>query len=392
MLFVLRLGARRLLHRELDTAEALANLNALSGCDQETVAHGDTVNHYLGHVHPSQWAGLIHRMVFRLLRMKVLEKSRLLGHYLVAIDGTGQLAFSTRHCEHCLERVHNGKTLYYHQVLEAKLVTPEGLALSIGTEFIENTDPHASKQDCETKAFERLSERLKRHYRQLPICLLLDALYARGPVFERCRRNHWKFIITFKKGSMPALWREYLSLRRLSPKNRLRKFSADEARQQSFAWVEHLPHVDDQGRQYDLAAFQCLQKNDRGKWRRFAWLTNFRVNAANVQALANRGGRVRWKIENEGFNIQKNGGFALEHAYSHSDWQTKGFYLLMQIAHIILQLMERGNLLGPGGLAALGGLRNLSRRLAESLRNRLIGPDALDLAAVARIQIRLNTS
>ena len=30
-------------------------------------------------------------------------------------------------------------------VLEAKLVTPEGLAISIGSEFIENSDPKAAK-------------------------------------------------------------------------------------------------------------------------------------------------------------------------------------------------------------------------------------------------------
>jgi hypothetical protein len=36
----------------------------------------------------------------------------------------------------------------------------------------------------------------------------------------------------------------------------------------------------------------------------------------NVVALGNRGGRCRWKIENKGFNLQKNNGFNLEHACS----------------------------------------------------------------------------
>jgi hypothetical protein len=391
MLFLLRLGARRLLQGELDSAEALDNLNTLSGCRQEAVAHGDTLNHFLGHVPPAEWSGQIRRMIGRLVRMRVLEKGRLLGHYLVVIDGTGQLVFPQRHCEHCLEQVRDGKTLYYHQVLEAKLVTPEGLALSVGCEFIENTDPHASKQDCELKAFHRLAARLKKMYPQLPLCLLLDALYAKGPVFLCCRQNHWKFLVTFQKGSLPALWREYLSLRRLSPSHRLRKSSGAEDRPQHFAWVEQLPYVDDRKRRHDLAGFQCLEKDRRGRWRRFAWLTNFQVSVATVQALANRGGRCRWKIENEGFNIQKNGGFALEHAYSTGQWQIKGFYLLMQIAHLILQLIERGNLLGEGGAAALGGLKNLSRRLAESLRNRRLAPDALESQA-AGFQIRLNTS
>jgi hypothetical protein len=392
MLFLLRLGARRLLQAELDSAEALDSLNALSGCRQQGIAHGDTLNHFLGHVHPGEWAGQIRRMIVRLIRMRALEKARLLGQYLVVIDGTGQLVFSQRHCAHCLEQVRDGKSLYYHQVLEAKLVTPEGLALSMGCEFIENEDPHAPKQDCELKAFARLAASLKRQYPQLPICLLLDALYANGSVFARCQQNRWKFIITFKKGRLPGLWREYVCLRRLSPQNRLHSPSTPQRSAQSFAWVEHLPHVDEQQRCHDLAAFQCLEQDDRGRRRRFAWLTNFHVSQASVQALANRGGRVRWKIENEGFNIQKNGGFALEHAYSYGDWQIKGFYLLMQIAHLILQLMERGSLLGSAGVRALGGLRALSRRLAESLRNRRIPAEALDAASARCIQIRLDSS
>jgi len=389
LLFALRLGARRLLRNELETDEALANLNALSGCRQDSVAHGDTVNHFLGHVHPGEWSAVIRKMIVRLVRMRVLEKARLLGHYLIVIDGTGQITFHHRHCEHCLEQKHDGKTVYFHHVLEAKLITPEGMVFSIGTEFIENSDPKDSKQDCELKAFYRLAPRLNKHFPQLRLCLLMDALYSNGPVFDICRQNHWKFIITFKEGSLPALWREYRTLRRLSPQNR--KATAGDTTEH-FAWVEELPYVDDRGHHHDLAAFQQLQRDDKGKRHRFAWLTNFHVKQINVEALAKRGGRLRSKIENEGFNIQKNGGFALEHAYSYSNWQMKGFYLLMQIAHIIVQLVERGSLLGADALRAMCGPRNLARRLAESLRNRFIPAEAMDPAAAARMQIRLDSS
>ena len=49
--------------------------------------------------------------------------------------------------------------------------------------------------------------------------------------------------------------------------------------------------------------------------------------------LVNRGARLRWEIENEGFN--------LEHAYSTKNRRIKNYYLLLQIAHLILQLMEK---------------------------------------------------
>ena len=75
---------------------------------------------------------------------------------------------------------------------EAKLVGPGGMALSIGTAFIENTevparggrDAEAWKQDCEVTALRRLLPALKGACPQTPICLTGDALYACRPIIE----------------------------------------------------------------------------------------------------------------------------------------------------------------------------------------------------------------
>jgi len=388
MLFLLKLGSRRQARFELDSPQALANLNRLSGCAQETLAHGDTLNHFLSHVPPGEYDRLRRAMVQRLIRMKALDGGRLFGHFLVVLDGTGQLRFGQRHCEHCLTQNHQGGTQYYHHVLEAKIVTPEGLAISIGSEFIENARPKDTKQDCELKAFVRLAGKLKKDFPQLRLCLCLDGLYANGTVLDICRQNQWKYFITFMEGSMPAVWKEYRTLLELCPANRKTR-RTHLGLQQQFAWVENLEYMDDQKRTHRFNAFQCAEQSDAEN-KFFAWLTNFEITPENVAALGNRGGRCRWKIENEGFNNQKNGGFNLEHAYSTGDWQIKNFYVLLQIAHIILQLLERSSLLGADCKRLFGCLRNLARRLAESIRNCLIPPDALDIAAAAHIQIRIN--
>lgn len=390
MLFLLKLGARRQLGFVLDSPEALENLNRLSGCLQERLADHGTLDHFLGHVPPSELDRLRRLMVHRLIRMKLLDGARLFGHFLVSIDGTGQLFFREKHCDHCLTKTVDGKTQYYHHVLEAKLVTPDGLALSVGTEFIENSDPGATKQDCELKAFARLAPRLKKHFPQLLLCLCLDGLYANGTALSICEQNHWKYFITFKEGSMPAVWKEYQTLLELCPANR-KSYTTDQGVNQSYAWVEGMEYVDDQNRRQRFHAFQCREQNGEDK-RFFAWLTNFTIRPENVASLGNRGGRCRWKIENQGFNIQKNGGFNLEHAYSIAERQNKNFYVLMQIAHIILQLIEHGSLLGADCKRLFGSIRNLARRLAESFRNRLIPPEAIDSAVAATIHIRLDSS
>ena len=390
MLFLLKLGARRQSRFELDSPEALENLNRLSGCCQETVAHGDTLNHFLGHVPPGALHNLRRTMVRRLIRMKALYHGRLFGHFLVVLDGTGQFYFPRKHCDHCLTRTAKGHTQYYHHVLEAKLVTSSGLAISIDSECIENADPKATKQDCELKAFARLAPRLKKDWPQLRLCLCMDGLYANGTVLSACEQNGWKYFITFKEGSMPAVWKEYQALLELCPDNR-RSHTTERGAVQNFAWVRDLQYVDDRGRHQRFHALQCHERTSRDT-RFFAWLTNFTTRPENVVALGNRGGRCRCKIENEGFNIQKNGGFNLEHAYGVGERQIKNYYVLLQIAHMILQLIECGSLLSADCKRLFGSLRNLARRLAESLRNRLIPPEATDPAAARSIQIRLNSS
>ena len=160
--------------------------------EQMTPADG-TLNHFIGHVGADPFAVLRHKMVRRLIRMKALDGCRLRGRFVLAADGTGHLCFRKRHCEHCLEQKHGEKTIYMHQVLEAKLVSPSGLALSVGSEFIENpsefqdatgASEEQRKQDCELKALSRLAPVLKRDFPQARICLTADNLFACGRAIQ----------------------------------------------------------------------------------------------------------------------------------------------------------------------------------------------------------------
>ena len=103
-------------------------------------------------------------------------------------------------------------------------------------------------------------------------------------------------------------------------------------------------------------------------------MTNIYVRKNNILKIA-RGGRLRWKIENEGFNVQKNRGFNLEHPYSQDETAMKNLYLLLQIAHMISQLMEKGSLLKQKVQKVFGSATMLFEQLLEDLRTRPIGTD-----------------
>ena len=55
-----------------------------------------------------------------------------------------------------------------------------------------------------------------------------------------------------------------------------------------------------------------------GKIQTFSWITDFFLTKDNAMKIM-RGGRARWKIENETFNTLKNQGYNFEHNYGHGN-------------------------------------------------------------------------
>jgi len=378
-LFLLRLGSKRKISYKLATEEFLKNLATLTASYDEKTAHHDTVEYFLERLDPEEIYGVRQKMVYRLVRMKALEKYRLLEeYYMIAVDGTGHLVYKERHCPHCLTKEKDGEILYYyHNVLEAKLVTNTGLALSVETEFILNSDGQ-TKQDCELNAFYRMAGRLKKRFPQLKICLLLDSLYAAGPVIDIAEEYGWKYITVFKRGSMPERYDEFLKLKKLCPENEIETLK-DKA-SQKYSWVGDIGH---KGNFFNVIE---LDEATLDKQTRFVWLTNLKVEKSNIVKIA-KGGRLRWKIENEGFNIQKNRGFNLEHPYSQNETSMKNFYLLLQIAYIISQLMEKGSLLADKIQKVFGSVTMLFEQLLEDLRTK-----SIDVSFSNKpIQIRLSS-
>ena len=90
-------------------------------------------------------------------------------------------------------------------------------------------------------------------------------------------------------------------------------------------------------RSVNVAEFIMPEKQTE---RRFQWITNLEITKKKAVVFAVTG-RKRWKIENEGFNIQKNHRYDITHANSRNYNAMKNHYLLVQIADIILQLYEK---------------------------------------------------
>ena len=222
-------------------------------------------------------------------------------------------------------------------------------------------------QVCERKAFERLAEKLKKQYPRLPVCILADGLYPYKNAFKICEENGWKFIFVLQNKSLKTV-QEELTL------TRIRQPAA------VHYWVEKGWRITQEYRyqtgieyhkKYALNWVQCIETRNKMKQSKtpatklpaetscFEYVSNLLPEKKNIREIA-CGGRLRWKVENEGFNTQKRGDYKLEHKYCRKSYNgLKNYYTLLQIAHAINQLIEKGKL-----VTAI-----LKLRPKESLRN-----------------------
>ena len=307
--------------------------------EKEYLPHAVTVNEYLERLSPDELQKVQQKQVCGLIRSKAFYDARFQKKWLVIVDGTQTYSGSRKLNESCLERHYNKgtekETVNYHcDVLEAKIVFGESLIVSIASEFIENNGEDAvrqknmneeeRKQDCETKAFKRLAEKVKKAFPRLPIVLLADSLYASGAVMDICRENGWEFIIRYKTGSIPSITEEY----------------EDIPEKGKSGHAEYVNDIDYNGKPVNMLRF-WEEKVVKGETTRveFQWLTSIRITKKNAGKLA-EAGRKRWKIENEGFNRQKNWQGDITHACSWNRNAMKNHYLMTQIADMVKQLYE----------------------------------------------------
>jgi len=312
--------------------------------------HLDTVNNVLCELSNDKLEHVKMNLMSKLFEQKRLRDYRLLGkYYLIAVDATGVMSFDKRHCEHCLtKKSKNGTITYFHYVLEAKLITSTGLSLSLASEWIENPAGDFDKQDCERKAFIRLAETLKKQFPRLPICLVADGLYTYENAFDICEKYGWKFIFVLQDKSLKTVQEELTLTRRDKP-----KLECHTAKKNVRIKEEYRYHTDiEYHKKYSLNWIQYVETRNRitkdksvstePEISNFEYVTNFEPDKDNVREIAYNG-RLRWKIENEGFNTQKCGDYDLEHKNCRNSYNgLKNYYTLLQIAHAINQLIEKG--------------------------------------------------
>src|SRR2546421_3841584 len=251
----------------------------------------------------------VFKSVFRQLqRGKALEAMTFLdGHYLLAVDGTGYFSSKTIHCASCLHQVHrNGSITYCHQMLGAAIIHPDVRAvIPLMPEPIVKQDG-TDKNDCERNAAKRFVAKLRRDHPHLKFIVTEDSLSSNAPHIETLQHHDLHYILGVKEGDHAFLFNQVQAAERAGHVTYYERHDRAAGLRHRFRFVNDVP-LNESNANVRVNFIEYWEMG-ADKVQHFSWVTDLRVNKRNVYHLM-RGGRARWKIENETFNTLKNQGY-----------------------------------------------------------------------------------
>jgi hypothetical protein len=310
------------------------NLNSLFQINQ---APSDTyLRERLDLIDPTLIRKSFKKVFAQLQRGNALDQfSYIDGHYLLSLDATGYFSSTKIHCDYCCIKKygHTGEILsFYHSMLGGVLIHPGFKeVIPLPPEPILQQDGN-SKNDCEQNASKRMLENIRREHPHLKLIVVEDALYATGPHVKLLQQHKMKFIIGCKN-AYGYLFKHRMDLvteYEMTDENQVKhvfKFANDIALNSSHPDIK-------------VNVLDYYEINPKGKVRHFTWITDLLLTTSSVFKIM-KGGRSRWKIENETFNTLKNQGYHFEHNYGHGNKHLNTvFVYLMMLAFLIDQAQQ----------------------------------------------------
>jgi len=259
--------------------------------------------------------------------------------YLVSIDGTQYFTSENISCPYCLKKESKKTGIRFsHQVVAATMVCP-GVrqVLPLAPEPVQNSDG-SSKQDCEINAGKRLIKKLRQTHPKLKIIITADSLYSNQPFVDLLKKLGFSFILVAKPSDHQVLYQWFCDLKRMEGIQHL-QYKDPKGRTHLYEWVNQIPlNGTKDADNINYCEYTILD----GKKINYhnGWVTDIPIDSNNIIQLV-KGGRAKWKIENETFNTLKNQGYHLEHNFGHGKkYLAYNFLLFNFLAFLLHQIFE----------------------------------------------------
>ena len=336
-----------------------------------------------------------YKINYQMIRNKIYEDSKILGKYNLVLDG---VRFQKAHYEiskEWLNETKEGNTTWYLSMLELKLVA-NNMAISLMNEMIKNEDKKKEneteeeiknksieelKQDCELNASKRMLPRFRQTYPRLPVRIIADSLYPSIGLIELCEKENLEYIFVLKDKKIPTLLTEFLTLVSMPEGNR--EIMESNEKIVLTLWENE---IDYKGKEINVIR-QITKDKETGKYSKWMWITNREITRKNLYKIIYCA-KLRDYIENQGFREQKiTSGMDLEHVYSKDIKAIKVIYTIIQITHLILQIIEHSNICGEFN-EKYGSVKVFRRKFYAHLTETYINIELIQI----KIQIRFDKS
>ncbi len=350
--FVFRLSSRREMNRELTGAAINLQLQKIFP-ELDSIPHADTLSRLLEKINVNAIECAHIALIKQLIKSKKFKTLLIHKCLPITIDGCQKLFRNgLLHDSHWLQRMVGSKESkteqQYVYTIEANITLKNGLSIPLLTEYLSMNNNQLinsqSKQDCELTAFERLAERLKKHFSRLKFIVFMDALYATQSVMGILHRYHWEYVIKFSKTKL----KHFAKL--LNKKRRTKSMIPGQryylGRRQEFYWVNNIPYGYDWELMINLVS--CLERREKVKqstgeieikYSEHTWISSIPISIDKVHELLNLGARKKEAIE-DSINTEKNRGYQYKHLFSHNWNAMQGFHLLMRLGHAMNALSQ----------------------------------------------------
>jgi hypothetical protein len=318
------------------------NLHSVFGL--QSIPSDTQMREILDEVSPEQLRPAFKDVFRQLQRGKILEEYVFLeGCYLVALDGVEYFCSKKVHCDECMTRTHkNGEVSYYHQMLGAVIIHPDfSEVIPLAPEPIHRQDGQV-KNDCERNAARRWLKKFRKDHPHLAVIVTEDGLGSNAPHIRDLQEYHFHFILGVKEGDHKHLFEQFEQRVEAGEVQYIYEEDADSKANRTWMFVNEVS-INESNQDIIVNLLVYVEVDAAGEIHTWAWVTDLTLTADNVRQVA-RGGRARWRVENETYNTLKNQGYHFEHNYGHGyKHLAEVFAFLMMLAFLIDQVQQRCN-------------------------------------------------
>ena len=395
LMFLSEGKSQRFTETAFEETKYLENISKITKEKIKKIPDAEIYTNVFSRIEKEEMEKFQYKINYQMIRNKIYEESKILGKYNLVLDGT---RFQKAHYEinkEWLKETIEGKTIWYISMLELKLVANK-MAISIMNEMIKNEDKKKEneteeeiknksieevKQDCELNASKRMIPRFRKIYPRLPVRIIADSLYPSIGLIELCEEENIEYIFVLKDKKIPTLLTEFLTLVSLPTGNR--EIIETNEKIVLTLWENN---IDYRGKKINVIR-QITKNKETKKYSKWMWITNREITRKNLYKIIYCA-KLRDYIENQGFREQKiTSGIDLEHVYSKDIKAIKVIYTIIQITHLMLQIIEHTDICGDFN-KKYGSVKVFRRKFYAHLTEQTLNIELIQI----KIQIRFDKS